>query len=403
MIRTQPLLMSVGAGSEQIATIVHAQRMGYPVLAVDGNPGAPGLLMSDESVVLDIRDEEAVVSVARHHGVAATLPVPIGRLLTTQGAVNDSLGLRGVTRSAALNCTDKALFHACLRKAGLTVPEQIVYAGVTELRRADGSRWPFPAVMKPIHGSGSQGVMVIPTVDDWTLIRDDLDDSLYDQGVLVQSFVNGIVLGLDGAMQDGRAILTLVREKEMTPWPWRVELTHRAPARLPASARDSITESLQTALVALGVNGSVFHADAIWTVAGELVLIELSARPAGVMITSTLVPECTGIDFLAEAIRLHVGGDGRFASSSLRPSLLHYWNHCSGVVKRAPTVDELRKLPGVVQAEIGLHAGQYVQTPKSIKDLIGNGYLLVSGGCWSDVQATFDQARSLFEIEPSWN
>jgi biotin carboxylase len=400
VINKQLSLMSVGAGPEQIASIVKAQRMGYSVLAIDRDPHAPGLSISDESVVLDIRDEDAVVSLARHHSIAATLPVPIGRFLTTQGAVNDSLGLHGVTRAAALNCTNKSMFHACLSKTGLPVPEQIVYADIMELRSADGSEWPFPVVLKPIHGSGSQGVIVLPSLDEWLVIRNDLDDSLYDEGVLVQSFANGIVLGLDGAIQNGRAILTVVREKEMTPWPYRVELTHRAPASLPASAWESITESLQIALVALGVNGSVFHADAIWTGASQLVLIELSARPAGVMITSKLVPECTGIDFLAEAIRLQLNGEGCFNASGLRPSLLHYWNHLSGIVKRAPTIHELRKLPGVVDAEIGLHAGQYLQTPKSIKDIIGNGYLLLSAGHWSEVQATFDEAKSLFEIEP---
>jgi biotin carboxylase len=398
----QLLLMSVGAGPEQIASILKAQRMGYAVLAVDRDPGAPGLTIGNESVVLDIRNEDAVVSLARHHSIAATLPVPIGRFLTTQGAVNDCLGLHGVTRAAALNCTNKSMFHACLRRTGLPVPEQIVYADLTELRRVDGSEWPFPLVLKPLHGSGSQGVVVIPSLDDWTVIRNELDDSLYDQGVLVQSFVDGIVLGLDGAIQDGRAILTLVREKEMTPWPYRVELTHRAPASLPESAWESITESLQIALAALGVNGSVFHADAIWTAASQLVLIELSARPAGVMITSKLVPECTGMDFLAEAIRLQLHGEGCFKPSRLRPSLLHYWNHLSGIVKRAPTSHELRKLPGVVEAEIGLHAGQYLQTPKSIKDIIGNGYLLLSASHWSEVQAMFARVKSLFDIEPLW-
>jgi len=394
--------MSVGAGTDQIASIAKAQSMGYAVLAVDGNPDAPGLTISDESVVLDIRDEDAVVSLARHHKVAATLPVPIGRFLTTQGAVNDCLGLQGVTRAAALNCTNKSMFHACLSKAGITVPEQIVYEGVTDLRKAEGLDWPFPVVLKPIHGSGSQGVVVLPSVDDWTAIRNDLDASLYDQGGLVQSFVEGIVLGLDGAIQDGRAILTLAREKEMTPWPYRVELTHRAPANLPASAWESITECLQIALVALGVNGSVFHADAAWTAAGQLVLIELSARPAGVMITSKLVPQCTGIDFLAEAIRLQLNGEGSFKASYLRPSLLHYWNYVSGIVKRTPTIRELHKMPGVVEAEIGLHAGQHLQTPKSVHDLTGNGYLLLSASHWSEVQATFDEAKSLFEIEPLW-
>jgi biotin carboxylase len=401
MIDKQRLVMSVGAGQEQIPTIIKAQEMGYSVLAVDGNRDAPGLSISDEGIVLDIQDEEAVVSLARNHEIAATLPVPIGRPLTTQGAINDSLGLHGVTRAAALNCTNKSMFHACLSKTSVALPKQTVYASLKELRKSDKSVWSFPVVLKPIDSSGSRGVMVASSADEWAVIQNKFDDTLYNQGALVQSFVDGRILGLDGAIQDGRAILSLIREKEMTPRPYRVELTHRAPAKLPAAAWESITNSLQTALVALGVEGSAFHADAIWTAENQLILIELSPRPAGVMITSKLVPQCTGIDFLAEAINLQLNGEGCFRATHYRHSLLHYWNHPSGVVKRLPAPHELYKIPNIVEAEIGLREGQFLQTPKSIADLISNGYLLLSADSRSQVEDAFRKAKTLLEITPN--
>jgi biotin carboxylase len=401
-------LLSVGAGPEQVYSIVKAKSLGYSVVAIDVDPCAPGLAFCDRPIVLDISNEDAVIKVAKHHKIRATLPVPIGRLLTTQGAVNDDLGLSGVTRAAAVNCTDKAAFHACMAKAGLAVPWYLAYACSSDLAAADASDWPFPLVLKPTHGSGSRDVVVLSSFDDWAAVRVALGErtsaetdsiTIYDRGAVVQSFVNGMVLGIDGAIKAGHTVVTCVREKEMTPLPYRVELGHLAPnpPSLPSIALTKILESLQAALIALGVNNSVFHSDLIWTPESKIVLIELSARPSGAAISSKLVPQSTGVDFLAEAIRLQCTRDGDFEPLFTRPSFLRYWSG-SGLVKRVPDVETLSTLPGFCEAEIALHVGQIIKPPTNTSELICNGYVLASSDNWPDLRKVYHRSISMFEI-----
>jgi hypothetical protein len=254
-------------------------------------------------------------------------------------------------------------------------------------------------VLKPRHGSGGRGVVVLSSAADWPAAVDGLD-ATYGDGVLVQSFIGGLPLGLDGAVKGGEVFLTLIREKVVTPPPSRVELAFRGPARLPPAAQASIVDTLQRAVDALGVDGAVFHADGIWTSGGDFVLIELSARPAGLVITSRLVPACTGVDFLAEAIRLQVDGTGRFEPAFLCPTLLHYWSHPSGVVRRVPPAAALLALPHVIAVEVGLREGQRLETPRSLDDVIDNGYVLACGDLWAEVEAARDEAESRFAIEP---
>src|SRR5215813_2327997 len=100
-------ILSIGAGPEQVHSIRVAKSLGHRVIAVDRNPAAPGGSYADSMLAVDIANEAEVVDVARRHGVELVVPAPIGRYLTTVGAVNDALGLRGVSRRSASSCVDK--------------------------------------------------------------------------------------------------------------------------------------------------------------------------------------------------------------------------------------------------------------------------------------------------------
>ncbi|MBQ8812713.1 MAG: hypothetical protein IJZ70_10450, partial [Bacteroidales bacterium] len=82
----------IGASSEALHTIEKAHRHGIHITALDGNPEAEGLQAADKAMVVNISDEEATVEAAKQIAPEFVLTVPIGRYLTTIGAVNDALG-----------------------------------------------------------------------------------------------------------------------------------------------------------------------------------------------------------------------------------------------------------------------------------------------------------------------
>ena len=109
----------IGASNEAIHTIEEAKKQGVRVIAFDGNPDAEGLSVADKAVVVDITNEEATIEAVRQEKVDFLLTAPIGRYLTTTGAVNDALNLPGITKRMAQVCTDKYLFHQTLKASGL--------------------------------------------------------------------------------------------------------------------------------------------------------------------------------------------------------------------------------------------------------------------------------------------
>ena len=109
----------IGASEEALHTIEKAHEYGLTVVALDGNGKAPGLSAADKALVVDISDEEETIRAVREEKADFVLTVPIGRYLTTIGAVNDALTLPGISKEMAVLCTDKYSFHKKLFEQGL--------------------------------------------------------------------------------------------------------------------------------------------------------------------------------------------------------------------------------------------------------------------------------------------
>lgn len=403
MSDTAQVGLLVGAGPEQLAALSVARAQGCRLVAVDGDPHAPGLALADVPVVVDLRDIDAVVDVARRHAVQFTVPTPIGARLVTQAAVHDALGLRGVGVQAARLCTDKRQFHQAMTAARVVVPAQIALPSAEMLAEASWSDLceqlgTSVLVVKPPRGSGSRDVLVVEHESDWRSMTTQVCAAFPEDGLLVQAFVDGLVLGVDGAVIDGRVTVTLLREKRMSPWPHRVELAYRGPARLEPSVAQRVVALVTAGVDALAVQDAPLHADVVVTPAGQPVLIEMAMRPSGLRIASSLIPACTGISFLGEALSLHRFGYGRFAAQAMRPTLLHYWHHPGGRVLRVPTPRELLDIPQVLSAEVGWQPGQQAMMPTTVAELLRGGHLLVAADDWASVEGSLAAALSLFEV-----
>ena len=121
----------IGASSESIHAIKIAHKLGLKVVAFDGNPQAPGLADADMAYPVDIRFPGKIFNILDQDRPSAVIPVPIGRYLTTTGAVNDRYGTLGVSEKSAILCTDKYCFHNKLNKYGLRgIPVALLPSGL---------------------------------------------------------------------------------------------------------------------------------------------------------------------------------------------------------------------------------------------------------------------------------
>ncbi len=390
----------IGASKEALHTIEKAHGYGIKIVALDGDPHAPGLGVADRSMTVDISDEGAVIEALRGEKPDFVLTVPIGRYLTTIGAVNDALGLPGITRQMAVLCTDKFRFHQKLNRAGLRNCRCYEVSGGRILdgegaayigERAKEAPVSFPAILKPRFGSGSRGIYML---GDKEQLREALAETAGEAYVL-EECIEGEEYGLDGAVTREGFQMVLLRRKRNTPPPARQAVGYFSV--LPEEDFYKQVQSyVEKAVACLGLGECLLHGDIIRGAEGPF-LIELSARPSGHHLHDLFTPLCTGVDLAEEYLKYRTGLAYCFAPRGVRPMMIHYFD-MQGRAERVPDREQAERAAGVRFAawECHIRKGEELAPVSDGRTLMKRGYFVLEGEgkLWLEEKA--DIVRGLF-------
>lgn len=361
----------IGAGSEALHTIKKAQEYGLAVAALDGNPDAAGLKTADIAIVVDISDEEAAIEALAKEKPDFVLTAPIGRYLTTTGAVNDALGLPGISKEMAALCTDKLLFHEKLNRSGLRKCH--CYA-VDTPGLADNIQLTFPSILKPRYGSGSRGIHLLSDREQLKAALSVVSGEPY----ILEECADGEEYGVDGAVTKDGFHMLLLRRKKNTPFPVR-----QAVAYFSVPPSDAFWQQAHDYMVkvadCLNLKDCLLHADIIRNEDNPFV-IELSARPSGHNLHNLFTPLCTGVDMAEEFIRYRMGLSYSFRPRYTKSMMIHYFD-MQGRVNHVPDREQAERAVGgrLAAWECNLKEGEELKPVSDGHSVMGRGYFILEG------------------------
>ena len=390
----------IGASSESLHTIEKAKEYNLTVVALDGNDKAEGLAAADIPRLINISKEEETIECIKEEAIDFVLTVPIGRYLTTIGAVNDELNLPGIGKEQAAYCTDKLLFHEKMAQNGLR--DCNCYEACVESEQREElyrhiknreKKLHFPAILKPRYGSGSRGIHF---VNDMQELKKGLEVTLGECYVLEECMA-GEEYGLDAAVIDGKFHLVLLRHKENTPLPARQAVAYFSVA--PEEVfYGQVKEFMEKVVEVLGLKECLMHADLIRTAKGPFV-IELSARPSGHNLHNLFTPLCTGVDVAEQYIRYRMGMEYSFVPEKTKMLMIHYFD-LEGHVKYAPSQQEVEEKVGdnLILWKCNVRKGEHLGKVSDGHSLMGRGYYILEGKTEEDLREKEKQVKSLFVI-----
>lgn len=380
----------IGASSESLYAIAVAQKRGYHVIAFDGNPKAEGLQYANETVVTDIRIPERIWSQLEEKP-DLILPVPIGRYLTTTGAVNDYYGLKGLSEAASICCTDKYCFHKKLSEQGLrdgvclllpegmAVSEALKQSNEVLQREKIRMGLEMQMVVKPRYGSGSRGVELIDSTEALQRYLGEMQN-IISEDLIVETVFQGTEYGVDAAVLDGELSLFLVREKILTPPPYRqcVGYLSVVPQK-EEGLYQKISEYLQRVTRVLGVNHCLLHCDLMWYL-GRPMLIELSGRPSGHQLNNLFTPLATGRSMVDIYIDYIEGKKVAKSACPVRQLLIGYFDGGDCELTGVPESEEVwdRFKSNLLEYDCRLSLGQ-IQKVQDGHTLMERGYFILEG------------------------
>jgi biotin carboxylase len=400
-------LLIVSGGREAVAGIRTARTMGLHVLVSDGDPAAPGLAEAHERLLASTYDVTATVRAARRYhrhtrpidgviGIASDIP------LTVAGVAHE-LGLPGVSLDTARLSADKLAMKRRLAEHGVAIPDFAPTPTAADLE-SHVARHGYPIVVKPVDSRGARGVLLLTEAGcdlAWahaTALRESPS-----RRVMVERFLSGPQLSTESLVVDGICHTVGLADRNYRHLrhfaPYVIEDGGELPTSLDAKARAAVCEVVQHAAEALDVRSGVVKGDIV-VHDGRPHVIEVAVRLSGGYLCTHEIPLSTGVNFVAQAIRLALGEHP--SAEDLQPTrhtgVAQRWLFPTpGRVTRVDGVEEVAARPEVALCEVRVAAGEDV--PRLSSHRARAGVAIATGATREEAVANAERAVADITVE----
>jgi len=400
-MKTTLYALVIGASSLSIHAINEAKKLGFTVIAFDGDPKAEGLNHADNHYVLDIREPSLIIKKLEELQIVPdiVLPIPIGRYLITTGAINDHYKLKGVNYAGADLCTDKFEFHNLLYKNNLrNVNCELIKANDTSIAMDKIKK--HPAIVKPRYGSGSRMVFVVNNYEE--LKKQFIDKMPYDEDFIVEDVISGTEYGMDAAIINGEFHLILLREKILTPFPYCQCVGYYSVNKNQDTQIlfDRLNTFILDVIQVIKLNNVLFHADLIYD-GNEYFLIEISARPSGHNLNDVFVPLATDIYMSREFIKFAVPKlheNYSFVPEIKKPMLIRYFDFENCKVVSVPDKNILMKKYPLLQFQYN-DTNRIMGKVQDGQSIMGRGFFILEGNNKKELEQYSKNVLGEFVLE----
>lgn len=297
-------IVILGAGEIQIPIIKKVRELGYYSIALDYDRTAIGLQYADKYYIVSSADIDKVLEVAKKENAAALLTTsdyPVNVVAT----VSEMMGLISMSKEVANICTNKFLQREIFSAHGINSPKFYL---VSDNNISIETYSDFPYIVKPIDSSASRGVRRVNDSNELLNAIGEAQKYSRSGQVLIEQFIGGKEFSVEALTQNNETTIVSITEKLVIgeDYGYFVEDTHIEPARVTEDEWKLIENEVLKALEVVRVNNCPSHTEVkFWN--GKPYIIEMACRLGGDYITSDLVPLSTGIDMLANLVKLSIG------------------------------------------------------------------------------------------------
>jgi biotin carboxylase len=309
--------------------------------------------------------------------------------------------------AAVATARNKHAFRCALAAAGLAGPE----FGLIDRRDdpADAAgRQAYPCVLKPLALSASRGVI---RADDAGTFRAAAarigalleriygnQDAMPATQILVESFIPGTEVALEGLLDDGRLqVLALFDKPDPLDGPFFEETIYVTPSRLPAQSQREIARQVGNAAAAIGLTSGPIHAEARLNREGVFV-IEIAPRSIGGR-CSRAVTLADGLRLEEVILRQALGLPFDPAPADGASGVMMIPIPAAGRLRAVGGAGDARSVRGIDDLTLGIPIGdQLVPLPEGDRYL---GFMFASGDTPGEVEAALRNAHRClsFDVE----
>lgn len=353
-------IMIVGAGKYQVPLIEKAKSRNLYTIVVSPDGPYPGLALADKVCFFDVRDEEAVLKVAREEQIDGIITDQTDIAVRTVAYVAEQMGLPGIGYETATLFTDKVLMRDKCRQLGIpTIRYKCVsdYEEALEFyREQDGD-----AIIKPVDNQGSRGIY---RIDSEEKLQECFDIALRYSGcgrVVIETFIVGREFEVDSIVCNNE--VKVLMHADLNPFSIPDVFASTTIVYPSQAEKTVLTELLKTnhdIITGFGISQGLVHSEYIMDKNGVVYLVETAARGGGLYISSHIAPLQTGLDtsdFLLDIALGRLTAMPEFETERCVCACLTFYLP-AGVVSSADGIEEVRDMNSVDKDSLDdIHVG----------------------------------------------
>ena len=391
-------VLVIGGGKWQVPLIKKIKEMGCFVVNTNLYENSPGFRYSDIGIVADILDKEKNLEIAKKYNVDAVISDQTDIAVNTVAYIAEKLNLMGIGTDIAKLFTNKYLMRRNIKINELYHPKYKICNSIKEIKDffLELNRY---IIIKPLNSQSSRGISII---DEMSSIESAYIKALEfssDDRVLVEEYIDGIELTVEGFKKYKGDHITLAISKKQ-------HYNNK-----PFIAKELIysNEVLDFDIQKLvKINNEIFknvpfgitHVEYKYK-DGNFYLIEAAIRGGGTKISSHIVPLLTGIDIykiLIETVLFSKTEDFNFDIKNInKAAMLGFFDFPSGRVKRINGIDFLKNNKNILDFEIELSKGDIIKTPEDDRSRVG--YFIVYEENLNKLKKMVTQIRNKVNVE----
>jgi biotin carboxylase len=369
----------LGGGVYQVPLIKAAKSLGLVVHVVTPNGRYPGIDLGDSHIDLDTRDLASLISFFDANPVNGFATAGTDVAVPALGALNSRYGFPGISSDSANLCGDKIAMKRAFHEGKVPSPLALFLGdyGDLEENMLDEE---YPLVVKPSQSSGSRGVEVLFSKQNVRAAV--LEAAKHDPNgrIIIEKFCRGEEFGMQALVEKKKVVSIFPHTDQMHHRYSNTPVGHLMGNSVDFADPEDLLCLAEKARASVDLNEGILNFDLIQNKEGIHVL-EIGAR-LGATGLGELVRYAHNFDIYGYIVKRAIGEE-------VESSFNHGENdqYVSRMITSSKAgevididyaqIDSLRKVPNVLDVEVEVFKGDYVEDFSSGIHRIG--HVIASG------------------------
>lgn len=297
-------ILLLGGSAQQVIAIETAKKLGYYTVLCDFLEDNPGQYVADKFYLESSTDKDTILCIAKKENIDGILAYASDPAAPTAAYVAEKMGLPTNPFESVDTLCNKDKFRTFLKENGFNTP---VACGYTDKDSAlnDTDKFALPVIVKPVDSSGSKGVTVIRSWNEFEKAIDFAFEFSRGQRIIVEEFIekkHEYLIGGDIFVVDGKVtvwgLLNCHRDSNVNPL---VPVGKSYPLLLEKEDEQAVHDTLQTMIDKLGIKFGSVNVELVVDKNNKVWPIDVGPRAGG-----NMIPDLLGMIFDIDLVKMAV-------------------------------------------------------------------------------------------------